>query len=118
MSIQAVLGDRALILNFSSWAAVTNLRSRIEIPYDSIDELQAGTFEFPLTAIKRTGIASLNYKAGVFIINEKKYLLSYYDASRVVIIGLKGHEFNKIVIESEAPEELVNNILLRSSYGR
>ncbi|MFD0714380.1 PH domain-containing protein [Paenibacillus sp. GCM10027626] len=115
MSIQVILGDRALILNFSSWAAVTNLRSRIEIPYTSIDELQVGAFEFPLTAIRKTGISALNYKAGVFVIDGKKYLLSYRDASKVVILGLKEHEFNKIVIESEAPEQLVNNLLLRSS---
>ncbi|MDF2661191.1 MAG: hypothetical protein K0Q94_3982 [Paenibacillus sp.] len=118
MSIQITLGDYALILNFSGWAAITNLRSKIEIPYTSIDKLQVGDFEFPITAVKRTGISALTYKSGVFVINGKKHLLSYRDARKVVILDLQEHEFNKIVIESEAPEQLVNNLLQRSSCER
>jgi len=118
MSIQAALGDFALILNFSGWAAIANLRNKIEIPYTSIDKMQTGAFEFPLTAIKRTGISALTYKSGVFIINGKKHLISYRDASKVVILDLKEHEFNKIVIESEAPEQFVNHLLQRSSCER
>ncbi|MCC3372086.1 hypothetical protein [Cohnella sp. REN36] len=77
MSVQVVLGDRGVEVNISGWTAVTNLRKTIHIPYSSIEEVQSGNFKFPWTAVKRTGIASPRYKAGVFIIDGKKYFLSY-----------------------------------------
>ncbi|MGG4094704.1 PH domain-containing protein [Paenibacillus lautus] len=113
MSVQVVLGDRGVEVNISGWTAVTNLRRTIQIPYASIEEVQSGNFKFPWTAVKRTGIATPRYKAGVFIIDKKKHFLSYHDASKVVILDLKGFEFDKIVIESDNPEQLTNHILLR-----
>lgn len=113
MSVQVVLGDRGVEVNISGWTAVTNLRKTIQIPYASIEEVQSGNFRFPWTAVKRTGIAAPGYKAGIFIIDGKKYFLSYHDPYKVVILDLKGFEFDKIVVESDNPEQLVNHILLR-----
>ncbi|MGF9965122.1 hypothetical protein [Bacillus rhizoplanae] len=115
MSVQIVLDDSDLILNISGWTAVTTLRKKIKIPYTSVEEVQVGNFKFPWTAIKRTGITTFGYKAGLFIIDEKQYFLSYHDANKVIILSLKGYEFDKIVIESEAPEQLANTILMRCS---
>lgn len=113
MGFQVILGDRGIEVNISGWTAVTTLRKTIQIPYASIEEVQPGNFKFPWTAVKRTGIASPRYKAGIFIIDEKKYFLAYHDACKVVILDLKRFEFDKIVIESDDPEQLANHILLR-----
>ena len=113
MSVQVVLDDSAFILNISGWMTVATLRKEIKIPYTMIEGVQAGGFKFPWTAIKRTGITTAGYKAGHFVIDGKKYFLSYHDANKVVILDLKGYEFDKIVIESEDPEQLANDILMR-----
>jgi len=117
MSVQVVLGDLGVEVNISGWTAVTTLRKTIQIPYASIEKVQSGNFKFPWTAVKRTGIAAPRYKAGIFIIDEKKYFLAYHDADKVVILDLKGFEFDQIVIESDNPEQLANHILLcRASH--
>lgn len=116
MSVQIEMGETALILNISGGTAVTTFRRKIEIPYNSFEEVQVGNFKFPLSAIKRTGITTLGYKAGIFIIDKKKYFLSYHDANKVAILGLKGFEFDKIVIENEDPEQLAKNILMRCPH--
>lgn len=116
MSVQIEFGDSALILNISGRTMVTTLRKKIEIPYNLVEEVQVGNFKFPLTAIKRTGITTIGYKAGIFIIDKKKYFLSYRDANKVAILGLKGFEFDKIVIENEDPEQLEKNLLMRCSH--
>jgi hypothetical protein len=115
VSIQVVLEDSEFILDISGWTAVTNLRRKIKIPYNSVVEVQTGSFKFPLTAIKRTGITTLDYKAGIFLIDGKKYFLSYHSDNKVIILSLKENEFDKVVIESEDPEQLANNILMRCS---
>ena len=95
MSVQIEFGDTALILNISGKTMVTTLRKKIEIPYNSVEEVRISNFKFPLTAVKRTGITTIGYKAGIFIIDKKKYFLSYHDANKVAILGLKGFEFEK-----------------------
>jgi len=115
MSVQIVLDDSDLILNISGSTAITTMRRKIKIPYTSVEEVQVGNFKFPWTAIKRTGITTFSYKAGIFVIDGKKYFLCYHDTNKVVILDLKGYEFDKIVIESEEPEQLANNILMRCS---
>ncbi|MED3551847.1 PH domain-containing protein [Cytobacillus praedii] len=116
MTVQIEVGDTALIVNISGGTMFTTLRKRIEIPYNFIEEVQVGNFKFPLTAIKRTGITTMGYKAGIFIIDKKKYFLSYHDANKVAILGLKEFEFDRIVIENEDSEQLVKNILMRCSH--
>ncbi|QGM32133.1 hypothetical protein GI482_18035 [Bacillus sp. N3536] len=116
MSVQIEFGDTSLILNISGKTMVTTLRKKIEIPYNSVEEVRISNFKFPLTAVKRTGITTIGYKAGIFIIDKKKYFLSYHDANKVAILGLKGFEFDKIVVESEDPEQLEKNILMRCSH--
>ena len=116
MSVQIEFGDTSLILNISGKTMVTTLRKKIEIPYNSVEEVQISNFKFPLTAVKRTGITTIGYKAGIFIIDKKKYFLSYHDANKVAILGLKGFEFDKIVVESEEPEQLEKSILMRCSH--
>ncbi|MCM3322405.1 hypothetical protein [Cytobacillus kochii] len=49
---------------------------------------EPGSFKFPLTAIKRTDITTVGYKAGLFIINKKKYFLSYHNEEQVVLLRL------------------------------
>ncbi|MDH4617698.1 hypothetical protein [Brevibacillus sp. AY1] len=101
MSVQVVQGDQDLFLHISGWTAVATLRRKIAIPYSTVEEVQVGNFQFPWTAIKRTGITSLGYKAGHFLIDEKKYFLSFHDDNRAVILSLKDNEFDHIVMESE-----------------
>ncbi|GIP32533.1 PH domain-containing protein [Paenibacillus sp. J2TS4] len=111
MSIQMILSDRDITLKLSGWTAVACLRGEVKIPYSSIEKVQAGNFEFPWSAVKRTGISFPNYKAGSFLIQGAKYFLSYHDPDKVVILDLKGCEFDKVVMESEAPEQLADHIL-------
>ena len=115
MSVQVVLGDQDFSLHISGWTAVATLRRKITIPYSAVEEVQVGNFQFPWTALKRTGIASLGYKAGHFLIDEKKYFLFFHDENKAVMLRLKGNEFDHIVMENENPEELANHILIRSS---
>ncbi|WP_148466580.1 PH domain-containing protein [Paenibacillus sp. GM2] len=110
MSVQVVLGDRELIVNISGLEVAAILKKEIKIPYASIVDVQPGSFEFPWTAVKRTGITTNNYKAGSFVIQREKYFLAYHDAHKVVILNLDGAEFDKIVLGSEAPEQLANDI--------
>ncbi|QED48488.1 PH domain-containing protein [Cytobacillus dafuensis] len=115
MSVQVVLEDTELILDISGWTSITTLKRKIKIPYNSVVEVQTGSFKFPLTSIKRTGITTLDYKAGIFLIDGKKHFLTYHEDNKVIILSLKENEFDKVVIESEDPEQLANNILLRCS---
>ncbi|WMT39369.1 hypothetical protein RE628_18185 [Paenibacillus sp. D2_2] len=43
----------------------------------------------------------------------ENYFLSYHDAKKVVILSLKGVSFDKVVLESEDPEQLANDIRSR-----
>ncbi|WP_251407292.1 MULTISPECIES: PH domain-containing protein [Paenibacillus] len=113
MGMQVVLGDRELIVNISGLEVAAILKKEIKIPYTTIVDVQPGSFEFPWTAVKRAGITTMSYKAGSFVIHGEKYFLSYHDAHKVVILSLEGAEFDKIVLESEAPEQLANDIRAR-----
>lgn len=114
MSFQVVAGDRVLLLNISGWTAALTLRKEIKIPYTSIEEIRVGKFHFPLTAaIKRTGITTFDYKAGIFIIEGEKYFLVYRSTNEVVMLRLKGCEFDQVVFERGDQEQLVNDILRR-----
>jgi hypothetical protein len=110
MSVQVVSGDSEFVLDISGWTAAATLRRKIIVPYTSIENVQAGNFKFPWTAVRRTGIAALGYKAGHFVMDGEQYFLSYHDADKVVILDLKGHEFDKMVLESADPEQLANTI--------
>lgn len=112
MSFQVVAGDRELLLNISGWTAALTLRREIKIPYTSIEEIQVGKFQFPWTAaIKRTGITTLGYKAGIFMIEDEKYFLAYHNENEVVMLKLKGCEFDHIVFESRNYKQLVHKIM-------
>ncbi|GGG07533.1 hypothetical protein [Paenibacillus aceti] len=115
MGMQVVLGERELSVKISGMEVYAILKKELKIPYASIVNVQTGSFEFPLTAVRRTGITTMGYKAGSFVIHGEKYFLSYHNAHQVVILSLKGAEFDKIVLESEAPEQLANDIRARCS---
>ncbi|TDF94728.1 hypothetical protein [Paenibacillus piri] len=112
MGVQVNLGNSEIVFNISGWTALTSLRREIKIPYTSIENVQAGHFEFPWKAVKRAGINFPNgYKAGEFLYNGQKYFLSFRDGNHVVILDLKGCEFDKVVIQSEAPKQLADHIM-------
>ncbi|MBO0994950.1 hypothetical protein [Bacillus sp. SD088] len=112
MSFQVVAGDRELLLNISGWTAALTLRKEIKISYTSIEEIQLGKFHFPWTAaIKKTGITTFGYKAGIFMIEDKKYFLAYHNQNEVVILQLKCCEFDHVVFESENPRQLVHEMM-------
>ncbi|CAM4009032.1 hypothetical protein [Lederbergia lenta] len=112
MSFQVVAGDRELLLNISGWTAALTLRREIKIPYTSIEEIRVGKFHFSWTAaIKRTGITTFGYKAGIFMIEDEKYFLAYHNENEVVMLKLKGCEFDHIVFESRNYEQLVHEIM-------
>ncbi|MFJ7935928.1 hypothetical protein [Sporosarcina sp. NPDC096371] len=115
MRIQLVFEECDLLLKISGWTAVLTQRRNIKIPYTSIENVQVGHFKYPWTAIKKTGIATSSYKAGLFIIDGDKYFLSFNDADNVVTLDLKGFEFDKIVIEIEDRKQLANELLTRCS---
>lgn len=112
MSFQVVADESELLLNISGWTAVLTLRKKIKIPYTSIEEIRVGKFHFPWTAaIKRTGITTFGYKAGIFMIEDKKYFLAYHNEREVVMLKLKGSEFDYIVFESRNYKQLVHEIM-------
>ncbi|MBW8348004.1 hypothetical protein K0H71_00930 [Bacillus sp. IITD106] len=112
MSFQVVAGDRELILNISGWTAALTLRKEIKIPYTSIEEIRVGKFHFPWTAaIKRAGITTFGYKAGIFMIINEKYFLAYYNANEVIMLCLKGCEFDHVVFESSNHKQLVHEMM-------
>ncbi|KRG13655.1 hypothetical protein ACA30_14210 [Virgibacillus soli] len=112
MSFQVVADDRDLRLNISGWTAALTLRREIKIPYTSMEEIHVGTFHFPWTAaIKRTGITTSSYKAGIFMIEDKKYFLAYHNENKVVMLKLRGGEFDYIVFESKNDKQLVHEIM-------
>ncbi|MBO0994430.1 PH domain-containing protein [Bacillus sp. SD088] len=112
MSFQIMTGDQELRLNISGWTAALTLRKEIKIPYSSIEEIRVGKFHFPwAAAIKRTGITTTGYKAGIFIIEDKKYFLAYHHADQVVMLQLKGCEFDHVVFESENPKQVVHEMM-------
>jgi hypothetical protein len=106
-----VTGDSEFVLDISGWTAVASLRKKIVVPYTSVKNVQTGNFKFPWTAVRRAGIAALGRKAGHFIMDGEQYFLSYRDADKVVILDLKGHEFDKMVLESADPGQLANTIV-------
>ncbi|GIN59733.1 hypothetical protein MUB24_20270 [Lederbergia sp. NSJ-179] len=111
MSFQVVAGDRELRLNISGWTAALTLRKEIKIPYTSIEEIRVGKFPFPWTAaIKRTGITTSGYKAGIFMIKDEKYFLAYHNQNEVVMLQLKGCEFDHVVFESSNYKQLVHEM--------
>ncbi|WP_026909286.1 hypothetical protein [Paucisalibacillus globulus] len=112
MGFQVVAGDRELLLNISGWTAALTLRREIKIDYISIEEIRVGKFHFPWTvAIKRTGITTFGYKAGIFMIEDKKYFLAFHNENEVVMLKLKGCEFDYIVFESRNYKQLVHEIM-------
>ncbi|MEI3614445.1 hypothetical protein [Pseudogracilibacillus sp. SO30301A] len=112
MSFQVVAGDRELLLNISGWTAALTLRREIKIPYTSIEEIRVGKFHFPwTTAIKRTGITTFKYKAGIFMIKDEKYFLAYHNENEVVMLKMKGCEFDHIVFESRNYKQLIHEIM-------
>lgn len=112
MGFQVVTGERDLLLNISGWTAVLTLRKEIRIPYTSIEEIQFGKFRFPWTeAIKRTGITTFGYKAGIFIIEDKKYFLAYHNVNEVIMLRLKGCEFDHVVFECSNHKQLVHEMM-------
>lgn len=114
MGFQVVSGDRGLLLNLSGWTAVLTLKKEIKIPYSSIEEIRVGQFHFPWTSvIKKTGISASGYKAGIFIIEGEKSFLAYHNENEVMMLRLKGSEFDQVVFESGDRQHLVNEILRR-----
>lgn len=114
MGFQIMAGEHELELNISGWTAVLTLKREIKIPYTSIEEIRIGSFNFPwATAIRRSGITTLSYKAGIFNIDDEKYFLAYRKANEVVMLCLKGFEFDRVVFESKDREQLVNDIQRR-----
>ncbi|MBS4220047.1 hypothetical protein KHA96_17175 [Bacillus sp. FJAT-49711] len=112
MSFQVMAGDRELLLNISGWTAALTLRREIKIPYTSIEEIRVEKFHFPWkAAIKRTGITTFGYKAGIFMIEDEKYFLAYHNENEVVMLKLKGCEFDHIVFESRNYKQLVHEIM-------
>ncbi|GIN97470.1 hypothetical protein J6TS1_33400 [Siminovitchia terrae] len=114
MSFQVVSNDNELLLKISGWTAALTMRKEIKIPYTMIEEIRVGSYKFPWkTAVKRTGITTSGHKAGIFMIEGKKYFLAYHSANEIVMLRLKEHEFDYVVFESGNNEQLVNDILKR-----
>jgi hypothetical protein len=117
MSVQVILENHEVVLKITGWTAVASLRKEIKIPYASIKNVQTGNFDFPWGAVKRAGISvPYGYKAGNFLHKGHKYFLSFHDSTQVVMLDLKDSEFDKVVIQSQAPEELVDLISKNCSY--
>ncbi|MEK3723007.1 hypothetical protein [Paenibacillus sp. FSL H8-0034] len=117
MSVQVILENHEVVLKITGWTALASLRKEIKIPYASIQNVQIGNFDFPWGAVKRAGISvPYGYKAGNFLHEGHKYFLSFHDSTQVVMLDLKESEFDKVVIQSQAPEELVDLISKNCSY--
>ncbi len=111
MRFQVVSNDNELLLNIPGWTAALTMRKEIKIPYTLIEEIRVGSYSFPWkTAIKRTGITTSGQKAGIFIIEGKKYFMAYHNANEIIMLRLKEHEFDYVVFESGNKEQLVNDI--------
>ncbi|GAA3401514.1 hypothetical protein ACFFNY_13815 [Paenibacillus hodogayensis] len=112
MSIQVNLDKHDIVLHISGLTALANLRKEVRIPYDSIVNVRAEHFEFPWSAVKRTGIAMPNgYKAGHFLHAGQQYFMAYRDADQAVVLDLKGCEFDKAVLQSGESGQLAERIM-------
>lgn len=114
MGVEINLHESYLTVKFSGWTELVTFRKQVEIPYTSIVRARADYFKLPLTAKRRTGIATSRYKVGHFRVDKEKYFVTYRDRYKAVMLELNGHEFDKVIIQNSHPQQLAEEIKKRS----
>ncbi|NIK11501.1 hypothetical protein [Alkalibacillus almallahensis] len=109
--MQVELRDDVVLLNISGWTSLFTFRKTLTIPYESIVDVAKTDYRLPLTAIRRTGIRMPHYKGGHFNTSGEKHFVSFHDENRVVVLHLQSHEFDKVVVESKNPDQLIKHLI-------
>ncbi len=117
MSRQIDFLQDKLVVHFTGVTSVAALKRELEIPYSAIKQVAAGKFEIPSLSF-RVGTSGIgkNLKEGRFLHNGEWCFLSFEHHDKVVILELVGHEYSKVVLEVENPEETSQLIRQRCTH--
>lgn len=105
--IELELGQ--LVIKLSGITSVAALKRHVDVPYSSIKKVTIEEFDIPLLQF-RIGTSVSDIREGMFLLDGKWCFVSYENHNNLLILDLDGHEYDKVIIQVEKPEEIKHEI--------
>jgi hypothetical protein len=99
-----------LVIRLSGVTSVAALKRRVDVPYASVKHVSVEGFDIPLLQF-RVGTSVADLREGRFLIDGKWCFVSYENHENLLILDLVEHEYGKVIIQVENPEEMKRRII-------